>query len=105
MAEFVVYCAEYESYTDGIKYWFPTERREPIVRCRDCIYYDDYLGACCRGNTHQTIAATPDGFCAWGERRADPRQAHRDAQTLKRDHVYPNSFARISWTFARGERK
>lgn len=40
-----------------------------IVRCRDCIYYDDYLGSCVRGNAHQVRAAEPDGFCKWGERK------------------------------------
>lgn len=43
-------------------------QREEIVRCRDCIYYDDYLGSCVRGNAHQVRAAEPDGFCKWGER-------------------------------------
>lgn len=44
-------------------------QREEIVRCRDCIYYDDYLGSCVRGNAHQVRAAEPDGFCKWGERK------------------------------------
>lgn len=44
-------------------------QREEIVRCRDCIYYDDYLGSCVRGNAHQVRAAEPDGFCKWGVRR------------------------------------
>lgn len=43
---------------------------EEIVRCRDCKYYEDtgnctffYLADGCLGEV------TPDGFCAWGERR------------------------------------
>lgn len=45
-------------------------RKEPTVRCRDCKYYEDtgnctffYLEDGCLGEV------TPDGFCAWGERR------------------------------------
>lgn len=39
--------------------------RKRIVRCRDCAYfsksYECYVGE----------KAKPDGFCAWGERKAD----------------------------------
>ena len=44
-------------------------QREPIVRCRDCRHYEDYSGCCMR--RYQPMAATPDGFCAWAERRAE----------------------------------
>jgi hypothetical protein len=44
-------------------------RHEEIVRCRDCEYYDDYTGCCTRRDNIAPMAATPDGFCAWGERR------------------------------------
>ena len=44
---------------------------ERIVRCRDCKHYTDdemeyyhYCGSWCE-------QVTPDGFCAWGERRAE----------------------------------
>lgn len=62
----VEYITEFFGSSSGGSY---TERREQIVRCRDCIYYDDYLGSCVRGNAHQVRAAEPDGFCKWGERK------------------------------------
>ena len=50
---------------------FTQKRHEKIVRCRDCRHYTDdemeyyhYCGSWCE-------QVTPDGFCAWGERRAD----------------------------------
>jgi len=43
------------------------ERREEIVRCRDCRFCMAYMaGAYCDYMAH---AIEPDGFCAWGERR------------------------------------
>lgn len=44
--------------------------RGEIVRCRDCEYYEEYTGCCTRRDYIAPMAATPDGFCAWGERRA-----------------------------------
>ena len=48
---------------------FTQKRHEEIVRCRDCRHYTDdemeyyhYCGSWCE-------QVTPDGFCAWGERR------------------------------------
>ena len=40
---------------------------QEIVRCRDCEHYEDYGGCCMR--RYQPMAVTPDGFCAWAERR------------------------------------
>lgn len=42
---------------------------EEIVRCRDCAYYEDYIGRCVR--RYHPMAVTPDGFCKWGERKGD----------------------------------
>lgn len=39
-------------------------QREEIVRCKDCVHYDDYLGTCLR--PRHNFAAEPDGFCKWG---------------------------------------
>ena len=39
---------------------------EPIVRCRDCKHYG--LGRRC-GWSKRFV--TPDGFCAWAERRTN----------------------------------
>ena len=45
---------------------------EPVVRCRDCTYFDKYendeISVCYRFDNEQPIVE-PDGFCAWGERR------------------------------------
>ena len=45
---------------------------EPIVRCRDCRYFDKYphdeITVCYRFDNEEPIVE-PDGFCAWGERR------------------------------------
>ena len=65
MSEYIIELGEHT--TDGIK----CVQREEIVRCRDCVFYDDYLGSCIRGNAHQVFAAEPDGFCKWGERRSE----------------------------------
>lgn len=43
--------------------------RGGIVRCRDCEHYEDYTGCCTRRDYVAPMAATPDGFCAWGVRK------------------------------------
>lgn len=49
------------------------QRREPIVRCRDCKHYMDYeheyepnLGYC---REHDREEVRDSGFCSWAERR------------------------------------
>lgn len=47
---------------------------QPIVRCRDCRYYQPKEGAMlsCRFEYNgftQWKLAEPDGFCKWGERK------------------------------------
>ena len=56
------------TYWDG---WSAVKRMGDLVRCRDCKHYTDdemeyyhYCGSWCE-------QVTPDGFCAWGERRAE----------------------------------
>lgn len=42
-----------------------------IVRCKDCIHYDD--GTCYLpdgGGDYARWTVEPDGFCAWGKRKA-----------------------------------
>ena len=60
--------AEYVYGTDGHEgHWLTGEE---IVRCRECKYcmvywqsdYCDYF---------KHVTNDPDGFCSWGERRAD----------------------------------
>lgn len=65
MSEYIIaHCMDSVS---GVRY---DERREEIVRCRDCYYADEFEGGywCDRfggGKEH----VTPNGFCAWGARR------------------------------------
>lgn len=55
---------------------YTQKRHEEIVRCRDCKRFSldnsdhDYRSGwwCHRWNTDMV---KPDGYCAWGERRAD----------------------------------
>lgn len=55
------------TYWDG---WSAVKRHEEIVRCRDCKFCMSYWGAdYCDYFSH--VTNDPDGFCAWGERRAD----------------------------------
>ena len=69
---------------DGVKtVRMGTELHERIVRCRDCKHYelltvsylDKPLSVCtaewCEGAEHDNPLVEPDGFCAWGERKAD----------------------------------
>ena len=44
------------------------DRRERIVRCRDCERYDAEDGECMRDPEHTGRGwyARPDGLCAWG---------------------------------------
>ena len=69
MAEYIVGNDGDESILDLGEFELRFQERERIVRCRDCIYYDDYLGSCVRGNAHQVRATEPDGFCKLGERK------------------------------------
>lgn len=45
-----------------------SDRRERIVRCRDCSMYDKDYMKCMRDPEHTGRGwfAVPDGFCAWG---------------------------------------
>ena len=49
----------------------PTVDAVPVVRCKDCKYYEE-TGSGGIGTCLLTISgAEVDGFCAWGERRED----------------------------------
>ena len=64
MTEFKEYIVRVDGFVPDAIY----ERSlEEVVRCRDCKHYEDYGGCCHR--RYQPMAVTPDGFCAWGERR------------------------------------
>jgi len=75
MSEYIVDIPEsypFKIVQDGWHYHVECEyqQREKIVRCRDCTYYNDYLGSCMR--RLYPYGTTPDGFCAWGERKCSP---------------------------------
>lgn len=64
MAEYI--CADLSERPDCkvSPFW---ERRERVVRCRDCRYH---AGTFCK--LHEVMMPDPsedDGFCAWGEER------------------------------------
>ena len=50
-------------YCDDIE---PTADVVPVVRCKDCKYFDQAEKYCC-----DFLTAEEDGFCKWGERRDD----------------------------------
>ena len=64
----IMHGIEYVGYVDP---WTDEERLidEEIVRCRDCKHasYDNRW--CYRLTIAYEPPITPDGFCAWGERR------------------------------------
>lgn len=70
MSEYIVDfgTSTYKS-NDGLIFAPVEQLREKIVRCRDCEYYEDYTGCCTRRDNIAPMAVTPDGFCAWAERR------------------------------------
>lgn len=54
----------------------PTADVEPVVRCRDCRYYDpeDWGGITCKADGGMTDP-DEDSFCSQGERRTDNGKA------------------------------
>lgn len=48
------------------------QKREEIVRCRDCIgLYETWDGWECERFSGEYHRAEPDGFCSWSCRRSD----------------------------------
>ena len=51
------------------------ERRERVVRCRDCIHqkleYGNRGRMTCKRNCCAPWPVEPDGFCAWGKERGE----------------------------------
>lgn len=60
-----------ESRADALGY-MPCERREEVVRCRDCVHahegarYCDHFSSSGCGDF---VDVEPDGYCAWGKRK------------------------------------
>ena len=49
------------------------ERREEVVRCRDCVHWrkpNKHERSKCTG-VMAFVEPTPDGFCAWAKRREE----------------------------------
>lgn len=79
MSEYIIWESDKTETTDnlGMKHGVSHfEKREEIVRCRDCKHYNDQepggeIGTCNLGleDTGLVSIVEPDGFCAWGERR------------------------------------
>ena len=67
MSEYV--CETTDDYPDvpygSDEYSGTVERRERVVRCRDCASWDADEGWC---NGFE-CSTEPDGFCKWGVRR------------------------------------
>lgn len=65
MTEYV--CFIDESRADAMGN-MPCERREEVVRCRDCVHWrkpSKHERSKCTG-AMAFVEPTPDGFCAWG---------------------------------------
>lgn len=56
------------SFEQAMTAWNTRTEREEIVHCRDCCCMHRVDGRCVC--TRWQFATTPDGFCAWGERRS-----------------------------------
>ena len=70
MAEYVFEIDETRSDAMGN---MPCERREEVVRCRDCVHWrkpNDYERSKCTG-AMAFVEPTPEGFCAWGKREEE----------------------------------
>lgn len=69
MAEYI--CDMTDDYPDvpygADEYSGTVERRERVVRCRDCEHATRCAGPMATGAT----SVPPDGFCAWGEPREE----------------------------------
>jgi len=76
MSEYIVEAdGEYGVYRDGLfvlEDEYMAVPAEPLIRCRDCRYYEPniYSHFTCELLMYQ---ATPNDFCAWGERKRAKR--------------------------------
>lgn len=70
MTEFIIKAADWAIDYNGESLF---KGCEEIVRCRDCVDFDrwDYTDGTTRNvcARFEFVDVTPDGFCAWGERR------------------------------------
>lgn len=69
MTEYI-YAETHYGYTDGTSLGTKQEKREEIVRCRDCAgFTETWDGWECERFSGEYHRAEPDGFCAWGKRK------------------------------------
>lgn len=54
---------------DGRRVCVPIQRREEVVRCKDCVHYDGGKG--CMLLDFAMNRDISEGFCAWGKRLTD----------------------------------
>jgi hypothetical protein len=83
MAEYVM---DYDGWAEGmpigaylkVREAMHERKRERIVRCRDCRYYDEIIHACDHPNVTPLRGDCPENwifscfdndFCCWGERK------------------------------------
>lgn len=73
MSEYIVGNDGDESILDIGEFELRFQKRERIVRCLDCEWFDPFLGDLCMrpdGNgDYMRFEVEPDGFCKWGERK------------------------------------
>ena len=63
--------------TEAVKSWLKKADMVPVVRCKDCDYYeetDSKVGTCLLTN----CGAFPSGYCAWAERKEDGEEHNHD---------------------------
>ena len=76
MTEYIFREVHY-GYADGTALGRTLEKQEEIVRCRDCDHGLFNGKTCDRldpGFDEYWFEVTPDGYCAWAERRTNDNQ-------------------------------
>lgn len=80
------YAMDYDGWAEGmpigaylkVRDAMHERKRERIVRCRDCVYYDEIIHACdhpcvtpLRGDCPENwiFSCFDNDFCCWGERK------------------------------------
>ena len=73
MSEYIFYESKSDKVTDylGVKHYVSHyEKREEIVRCKDCVHFERTArNGICHRSEFLPMWAEPGGFCAWGKRK------------------------------------
>ena len=69
--EFIIATGKPEYQKGEYKWNVPIEKREEIVRCRDCRHYTEWLQQLMTSDWCDEFkcAVNPNGFCAWAKRK------------------------------------